>query len=235
MLTHTSRLAAASVVLALLVSACTNSRPTAAPATSPTPTSASLEIKSPNTPEELLAALPSRYGKRRLEQQSGVLLGWPLGLDWLKGHRVEPESCGLLLRTGGQTDTTFVDWPPFPQAVAADTLNTREFEVTIYSLQPPYGDRYLDLLDQPAPHCTKFMIDGKAASVIDRPVPGLGSRSRYILRTYPYKGRIHRRAVIHFSTPTYAVAIDARSGTYTEPTLLAFAHQVQALADQKLR
>lgn len=234
MTNRAARLLATAVASMLLLSACTNTSPAAAPAPSPTPNPL-LQLKSPNTPEQLLTALPTSYGKLRLGRQSGVLLGWPLAPNWLKAHRVEPESCAQSLITGGQTETTFADWPPFPQAVASEDVNSREFEVMIYSLQPPYGDRYLDLLDQRAPHCAKFTIDSLPASIVERPVAGLGTYSRYVVRTYPVQGRIVRRAAILFSTPTYAVHIDARDGMYTEPTLLAFARQVQVLADSKLK
>ena len=84
-----------------------------------------------------------------------------------------------------------------------------------------------------APGCR---IDGtEPASIVERSVPGLGSRSRYVLRTYLSGGKIHREGIITFTTPTYFAQVSSYWPTFNESALLAFARQLQSRADQKLR
>lgn len=239
------RLAAAVLLLPLLLSACKESTPAAAPAPTapstasptPTPTKSLLDIKFPNTHEELRAALPTAYGKVPLALDSGVVGGgWSPRDDPFEGRKVNPESCRALLWTGGRTVTTFAEFPYLPHADAYSADERVGITAELVSLPTPFGDKYMDLYPQAAPQCTRMRIDGtEPASIVERSVPGLGSHSRYVLRTYLSGGKIHREGIITFTTPTYFAQVSSYWPTFNESALLAFARQLQSRADQKLR
>jgi hypothetical protein len=240
------RRATALVVLPLLLTACTkDTTPAVAPvptsATSPSPSPSATppklyDIKFPNTHQQLLAALPTKYGSHQLRLYSELYggAGSPRD-DPLAGHRVEPEACRLALWLGGQAGNIYAKWPYLPTAGAYPAEDKVSLSVTLVSLPTPWGEKYLDLHPQAAPQCAHIRIDGsESASIVERSVPDLGTRSRYILRTYSIDGVVHREAYVSFVTPTYAAKLSSVSPTFEEKDLIAFARQIQTLANRKL-
>ncbi len=237
--TPAGRLATALLVLPLLLTACTDSTPVNAPApsTSGTPTKTPLQINSSHTGTELRAALPTKYGKLafRLDSGSTGATSWDPRDDPFAGHQVEPESCRDSLWRGSLTETTYAEFPYRPRATAILTDQINHLGVELISIPEPYGDRYLDLYPLAAPQCAKVRIDGaESASITEQSVSDLGTRSRYVLRLYSIAGRPHREAIITFITPTYFARVYSYLPTFSETDLIAFARQVQALADKKL-
>jgi hypothetical protein len=142
----------------------------------------------------------------------------------------------LALWLGGQAGNTYARWPYLPTAHAYPVNNNVSLSVSLVSLPLAWAEKYMDLHPLAAPQCTHMLVDGAAtASIVERPVPGLGARSRYILRTYSTDGVVHQEAYVSFATPTYAVKIGSNSPTFNEKSLIAFARQLQLLADSKLR
>ncbi|WP_328327281.1 hypothetical protein OHA70_00555 [Kribbella sp. NBC_00382] len=233
---------AAALLLPLLLTGCKNTSPTAVPppptpSSTPSPTPPKLlDIKPPNTPEQLQAALPTAYGKVKFSLSSALVSDWTPRDDPFEGHRVEPESCRAELWTGGRTPKTFAKFPYLPYADAFPTSKTNGLHAGLVSVPAPFGDKYLDAYPLAAPQCVKILIDGRdQASIVERPVPGLGTRSRFYLRTYTKDGKVHREGQISFITPTYYATVANYATSYDEATLIAFAHHVQALADSKLK
>jgi hypothetical protein len=232
----------AALLVPLLLSACENTSPAAVPPT-PTPSSTPsptppklLDIKPPNTPEQLQAALPAAYGKAKFSLSSALVSDWTPRDDPFEGHRVEPESCRAALWTGGRTPKTFAKFPYLPYANAFPTSKTNGLHAGLVSVPAPFGDKYLDAYPLAAPQCVKILIDGRdPASIVERSIPGLGSRSRFYLRTYTKDGKVHHEGQIAFITPTYYATVGNYANSYDEATLIAFAHRVQALADSKLK
>jgi len=195
------------------------------------------DIKFPNTHHELLSALPAKYGKYPLELRSELYGGGGSPRDDpLEGHQVEPESCRLALWLGGQAGNTFAKWPYLPMATASPADKKLPLWISLVSLPPPWGDKYLDLYPLVAPQCTRIKVDGtESASIVERSIPGLGTRSRYVLRTYSVDGEVHREARIYFVTPTYVASVGSDAPSLNEKELIAFVRNLQALADRKLR
>ncbi|MEV8375820.1 hypothetical protein AB0P21_23995 [Kribbella sp. NPDC056861] len=238
---------AAALALLLLTGCCTDLVSTPAPspsastpaaATSPSATPPTLyDIKFPNTHRQLLAALPTKYGKHQLNLYSELAGGdGSPREDPLAGHQVEPEACRLAVWAGGQLGNTYAKWPYLPTALAHPADTDVSLSVNLVSLPLAWGEKYIALHPLAAPQCTRIRIDGtESAFIVERPIPGLGVRSRYVLRTYSLRGVVHREAYVSFATATYAVKIGSSSPTFNEPDLIAFARQVQVLADSKLR
>jgi hypothetical protein len=155
--------------------------------------------------------------------------------DPFEGHRVEPEACRLAVWVGGQPGNTYAKWPYLPTADAYAVDDKVHLGVNLVSLPAAWGEKYMNLHPLAAPQCTHIRIDGtEAASIVERSVPGLGTRSRYVLRTYSVDGAVHREAYVSFFTPTYVVKIGSSSPTFNEKNLIAFARQIQVVADNKL-
>lgn len=237
------RLTLGLVLLPVVLVACTKSAtPVPVPVPSSTTASAAAtppklyDIKFPNTHQQLLKALPAKYGKYQLELYSELSGGDGSPRDDpLGGHKVEPESCRLALWLGGQAGNTFAKWPYLPMANAHPADDDVSLSVSLVSLPLPWGQKYLDLYPVAAPQCTRVRVDGIAsASIVERPIPGLGTRSRYVLRTYSVDGEVHREARLLFVTPTYVAKIGADSPNFNEKELIALARNLQASADRKL-
>jgi hypothetical protein len=78
--------------------------------------------------------------------------------------------------------------------------------------------------------------DGRdPASIVERPVPGLGARSRYILRTYLNDGQQVHEAIVLFRTRTYVADLRLSGPAFNEQQLLAFAKTLEAAATRSLR
>ena len=184
----------------------------------------------------LATTAPSLSGATAREAAVRDQLGSSPRDDPLEGHQVEPESCRLALWLGGQAGNTFAKWPYLPMATARPADKELPPWISLVSLPPPWGEKYLDLYPLAAPECTRIMVDGtESASIVERSIPGLGTRSRYVLRTYSVDGEVHREARIYFVTPTYVASVGPDSPSLNEKELIAFVRNLQALADRKLR
>ncbi|MEU0095518.1 hypothetical protein [Kribbella sp. NPDC006257] len=205
---------------------------TVSPSQSVTP----LKISSPNTTEQLRDALPTAYGKEQFDRRTNKeAFGWSPRDDPFEGRKVDPESCRDILRTGGRKVDTFAEFPHLPYAVADPKTNAFPVQVELTSLPTPYSDKYLDLLVQAAPQCATMRTDDHdPASIVERAVPGLGVRSRYILRTYLNHGQQVHEAIVLFRTQTYVADLRLSGPTFNEQQLLTFAKSLEATTTRKL-
>ncbi|QNE20292.1 hypothetical protein F1D05_23255 [Kribbella qitaiheensis] len=195
-----------------------------------------LKINFANTTEQLRDALPAKYGNEVFDRRTNKeAFGWSPRDDPFEGHKVDPESCREILRTGGRKVDTFAEFPYLPYAVADPKTNAFPVQVELTSLPVPYSDKYMDLLFQAAPQCATMRTDDRdPASIVERPVPGLGSRSRYILRTYLSHGKKIQEGVVLFRTQTYLADIRLYTPHFTEQKLLAFAKALETTLDRQL-
>jgi hypothetical protein len=230
-----------SVLLSLLaLTACSGPQatpmPTVASTVSPIQNVTPLKISFANTTEQLRDALPTAYGKEQFDRRTNKeAFGWSPRDDPFEGRKVDPESCREILRTGGRKVDTFAEFPYLPYAVADPKTNAFPVQVELTSLPTPYSDKYMDLIVQPAPQCAHMHTDEHdPASIVERPVPGLGVRSRYILRTYLNHGQQGHEGIVLFRTETYVADIRLSGPTFNEPQLLAFAKTLEATATRKL-
>jgi hypothetical protein len=203
---------------------------------SATPSVTLLKINFANTTEQLRDALPAKYGDELFDRLTNKeTFGWSPRDDPFEDRKVEPESCRELLRTGGREADTFAEFPylPYAEAMPKNPENVPSAELT--SLPVPYSDKYMDLLVKAAPQCATFRTDDRdPASIVERPVPGLGSRSRYILKTYLNHGQQIHEGIVLFRTQTYLADVRLYGPSFTEQKLLTFAATVEATADRKL-
>ncbi|MEU4193027.1 hypothetical protein AB0E69_14100 [Kribbella sp. NPDC026611] len=228
-------------------SAATPSATTPSATASPTPSSTYTVPRTTVTPSpkafryqlaDFQTALPSNYDVHRLRDTSRPYpppTNWKRREDPLAGHQVSPEACRDVIRYSGVPGVPgdFVT-PNTPQAAVLGYLHPEvgDFDsavsVTIVELAGPLGDR---LLDQRLPTplaCAHIQIDGKPqASVVERPLPGYGVRSRYIVRTYPFHGKPFTERTLHYRTANYVVLIRLNDYNSPERHFMAFAEQTR--------
>jgi hypothetical protein len=186
------------------------------------------------TVNDLRLALPVAYGSHKLEKS---LYPYPPKPDWkprpdpLAVWKVEPAACRDVIRYQGVPGVPgdFIA-PTTPSAQAAASLgpgigNERPFVgATITELAGALGDRLLDQRLPTPPECAHILTDGEdRASVVERPLPGFGVRSRYIVRAYPVGAQTYTERTVQYRTATYVVLIRLDAFENPEADFLAFA------------
>jgi hypothetical protein len=190
------------------------------------------KIQFTHTAEQLAAALPAQLGKVPMTS-TAYAPGW-VAADDSNAWTTEPESCRAQLLNGGRTVSTFADFPVLPEVEAhPSNPDVRTPVVRAIPLPPTYADLYLDRAIQPAPRCTTIRIHDagrtEAGSIVERPVPGLGVRSRLIMSNYHRAGKQHPSVTILFRTPTYFASVECFDApVWSERDCLAFARQTES-------
>ncbi|WP_432886217.1 hypothetical protein ACQPYH_03110 [Kribbella sp. CA-245084] len=192
-------------------------------------------------------ALPRvRYGRARLEWSTVI---WPVNRtptprpDPLAGHSVEPEVCRTLIRTGGVTSDIGEVVPSDTPGADAQTGITAPVngqyplaDAMIVDLTGAAADRYIDRYGKTPAGCANILVDGtQRAAVIDRPLTGFGTRSRYLTRSYPLAVGRWTERILLYRTPTYLMDIRVYGPGGSDAGFQAFARQVRDLVKANLK
>ncbi|MEV4267593.1 hypothetical protein [Kribbella sp. NPDC049584] len=98
------------------------------------------------------------------------------------------------------------------------------------------ADRYLDRYPAPPAECAHILVDGsERAAVVERPLPGFGTRSRYLTRSYPLAGGRWTERILLYRTPTYLMDIRQSGSGGSDAGFQAFARQVRDLVQANLK
>lgn len=214
----------------------------------PTPTATSSPSAAPFRYDvnQLEAALPTTYGRHRLEPSAYVYppnSTWRLRADPLAGRTVVPPACRTIIWSGGNTapQGDFIA-PATPSASASAELapeeggRTTAVSVTVVELTGELADRYLDMLRPTPAECAHVQVDGKEqASVVELPVSAFGDRARLVIRKYPARGRAWTEHILVYRTAHYTVNIRQDGYSVQDSAFLAFARQARDRLTAELR
>jgi hypothetical protein len=161
----------------------------------------------------------------------------------LAGRSVEPEVCRTVIRTGGLT-SSFAEWVP-SDTPGADAQTGMSAPVggqypftgaTIAELTGAAADRYIDRYSKTPAECANILVDGtERAAVVEQPLPGFGTRSRYLTRSYPLAGGRWTERILLYRTTTYVMDIRQLGPGGSDAGFQAFARQVRDLVQANLR
>jgi hypothetical protein len=183
---------------------------------------------------QLEAALPSIYGKAKLEKFGAIfppLATARSAVDPLPPGQVSPELCRKFIQFDGTPGIKgdFVA-PGTPSALTdggapmGPFLTGPQVFASVVELPGALGDRLLDQrLPTPA-ECAHIQLDGHdRASMVERPVPGFGVRARYVVTSYRVADVRSVERKLYYRTPTYVVEVRMTGNAATDATFLAFA------------
>ncbi|MFC6161405.1 hypothetical protein [Kribbella jiaozuonensis] len=106
----------------------------------------------------------------------------------------------------------------------------------IVDLTGAAADRYIDQYRTTPSECANILVDGtERAAVVERSLPGFGTRSRYLTRSYPLAGGRWTERILLYRTPTYLMDIRQHGPGGSDAGFQAFARQVRDLVQANLK